>query len=212
MASQRPVKIRRIDAPLGSLAILLVMGAIFGGQNGLSAQDSTDRAKPDWEARAGAAYGLVPGGLGVALHAGVQTTRGTGRSRWIVGAQYGREIGSHGACCGPNPGYSYQLEALELSVGAEVSLFERDDWHLALEGRATPTWTHSIRHGSQADFQPGPTTWHLNPDLFGVGAVARAPLSTALYGIIRVQLRQDFEALLHGFVRPAWNLEFGIGW
>lgn len=83
--------------------------------------------------------------------------------RWVGGLEYSRQLGTDGDCCGPEPGYTYQEEAVRVGVGGEFTLLRVGDQSLSFDARYQPTLYHTIRHGSQPEFQPSPTEWRLNP-------------------------------------------------
>ena len=163
--SVRTSSLARLKGRLGLLALIV---GLLHAPSPASAQQL-----PRWELTAGLVPRLMPIGSGLALQLGVNAAP-SARWRWVYGAAYAREFESYGSCCGPNPGYSYQLETVEASGGIEFPLLIRPRGNLAVDGRVSPIWYHEIRRGYQEDFQPGPTSWHFKPAILSFGATGRA--------------------------------------
>ncbi|MEJ2186066.1 MAG: hypothetical protein P8Z36_09030 [Gemmatimonadota bacterium] len=149
---------------------------------------------------------------GLVLQAAVDAAARRRSWRWVFGAAYARELGSHGSCCGPNPGYTYQLETIEASAGIEVPLFVRHGWSLAIDGRFSPMLYREIRRGFQADFQPGPTAWHFTPQILSIGTTIRAATIAHYQLSLRFRTRVLLDALPHGQIpRTGWSIGVGVG-
>jgi hypothetical protein len=155
---------------------------------------------------------LLPDGLGSAAQIGVHAGPRAEGARWIFGVAYARELQSHGSCCGPNPGYSYQLETLEASAGVEVPLWSSSAGSLAIDGRANPFWYHTIRRGSQPDFEPGPTAWHSALSVLSFGATGRVTVAERYQIGLRFRSWVHLGGLPFGHVRSEWSLGVGLGW
>jgi hypothetical protein len=202
-----------------ALLFLLSLGGV--GLNHAAAQSAPDgpaRAAPPEHSRIGISLGwaeaIPPVGSNSALSASIDLARpGTGRTRLVAGLTYSRELESHGACCGPNPGYSYQEEALALSGGPEFTLASTGALGLAADVRYQPTWSHTIRRGSQEDFEPSPTRWQFSPWIASTGMTLRWPLPRGFHGSAGARVQLDAGGVtLGGLVRPTFGVNLGFGW
>lgn len=171
-------------------------------------------ALPTITVGAGWANGVAPVGTSSAFSLSVDVARPTsGPVRWVAGLGYSREVNSSGSCCGPNPGFSYRVEALALSVGPELLLARHGASSLSVDARYQPTWYHNIRRGSQADFQPPPTEWNFSPLMGSVGTTARWPLASGLQGSLGARLQLNPSDVSQGGpVRRSFGLSLGVGW
>lgn len=202
-----------------ALLVLLSLGGVgLGHAAAQGAPDGSARTAPPELSRitvsVGWAEAILPVGSNAALSASVDLARpGTGRRRLVAGLTYARELESHGSCCGPNPGFSYQEEALSLSAGPEFTLSSTGALSVAVDLRYQPTWSHTIRHGSQEDFEPSPTRWQFSPWVASTGMTLRWPLPSGFQGSAGALVQLDAGGMtLGGAVQPAFGLNLGFGW
>ena len=142
-----------------------------------SVRDSAQRTP--LEGTLGVISHMPPGVDRPGIIVGAQTGFGVSRSvRYVLAAAYLRELGSSPIrCCGPNPGFGYKQEAVLLGVGPEFRLTSTGA--LALDLQYNPTFHHTIRRGSQADFRPSPTRWQGSLAVGSIGAAWRWRLANA---------------------------------
>jgi hypothetical protein len=133
-----------------------------------------------------------------------------GRTRFIAGLGYARQLSKYGECCGPDPGYTYQEESLTVAFGAETDLVRGRYLTLAVDARYQPTLYHTMRHGSQPAFNPGPTEWHRDLGMASVGATSRFPLTDRFHGVLNARVPVELQVL--GGMRRAYLLSLGVGW
>jgi hypothetical protein len=185
----------------------VIVAAVVGTSPSVAAQ-----RLPSVEVSAAFVPRLLPDGLGAAAQIGLHTGHGAEGPRWVFGLAYARELQSHGSCCGPSPGYSYQLETFEASAGVEVPLLTRTAWSLAIDGRANPLWYHSIRRGSQPDFDPPPSSWHSTMSVLSFGATVRALAAEQYQMSLRARTWVRFGGFPLGQVRSESSFGVGFGW
>jgi hypothetical protein len=194
------------------LATLLVGAPCLAvAQNSVLAVDSASRARPAVTGGLGLTEAVLPVGGSPALTVFIDLAGpAAGRSRVVAGIAYAREVGTSGSCCGPNPGYTYQEEALSLSLGRELRLGSPGAGELWIDARYQPTLAHTIRHGSQEDFVPSPTRWQFSGTIGSMGLTARWPLRGQLRASVGARLHVDVGAVALGG-RPRTGLGFILG-
>lgn len=154
---------------------------------------------------------VLPSGSTPAVGAGIDYAQPTnGASRLIGGIAYSLQIAPTGECCGPNPGFTYQEHALTIGVGAETVLRTAKDFELTADLRYEPTMYHTLRHGSQDDFEPSPTTWRFFPWLFSTALAGRKPISDSVLGSVGGRARFSVADLGWGALRPGLELSMGF--
>lgn len=198
---------------LVSLAILLVGGSSLAmAQDSVTVVHSTPRSLAPVTAEIGVTEAILPIGASPALSVFIGWGGpAAARSRVLAGVAYARELGTSGSCCGPNPGYTYQEEALSLTLGRELRMGFQGVRELWIDARYQPTWTHTIRHGSQEDFVPSATPWQFSGTIGSMGLTARWPLQGQLRASAGARIHMDVgSVLLGGRPRTALGLILGV--
>ena len=193
-----------------SVFVGLVAAAPLHGQE-TSGEDGPATARI--EAMVGVIGGL-PGSSGnAAMLVGLQTaTPRLSRLRLMLSTTYLRVSDTGARCCGSDPGLQYGAEAVVLGIGLEARSFETYSTSLAFDLQYNPMWYHTIRRGSQPDFDPGPTEWHRIMQVASVGATWRWQANDRFNGLLGV--RGYFLPLAFAFgtvPEPTLSITLGLG-
>lgn len=199
-------KLRRVAG-----CVLIIVPIALAGLEESAAQEPAGLGTV--EVRAGWVHHVMPGGYGPGGRLSVQIgLPSNSRGRFLGGVSYARAAESV-LCCGPNPGYTYQLQSLAVEVGHERELFGIAGASLALDMRYTPILYQELRRGHQEDFQPSPTGWQSAWVAGSMGLTARHPVGKGYQALLGA--RADFDlggAVLAIFPTPLLGLSVGLAY